>query len=268
MAIQRLVALDIDGTLLTYDNKLTDRTRKIVASAAERDDVHVVLATGRVFADTMSVVDRLGFAPEYIIASNGATVAASSPDGTWSWAQISTFNSEASVKAIAAALPEVAIAVGQADPDEHFVCWQNFPSEHIPTRHRFADDLSELFIPAATGIWATPGPDGDREDFHRRTIEAGFGGTSFSIGYTAWLDVSPPGVSKASALDWVRSTLGVRSDQTFAAGDGTNDLAMLRWAALSGAVEGARPEVIAAADITIPSPADDGVAEFLELYVL
>lgn len=268
MATQRLVALDIDGTLLTYDNKLVDRTREVVAAAAQREDIHVVLATGRVFADTRSVIDRLGFLPEYVVSSNGATVAAPTAEGNWAWAQISTFNSEASVKAIAAAMPEIAIAVGQADPDEHFVCWQNFPSEHIPTKHHFADDLSELFIPAATGIWATPGPDGDREEFHRRTIEAGFGGTSFSIGYTAWLDVSPPGVSKASALEWVRSVLSVRSDQTFAAGDGTNDLAMLRWAALSGAVDGARPEVIAAADLTIPSPEKHGVADFLEQHVL
>lgn len=268
MSTKKLVALDIDGTLLTYEDVLTAKTRDAVVEAAAADNIHIVLATGRVFADTQEVVRRLGITPDYIVASNGATISAPTTDGQWTWVQVSTFDSEADVRKIAATMPEVAIAVGQVSPDEHFVCWQDFPAEHIPTKHRYAESLDELFIREATGIWATAGPDSNRDEFHRRAIESGFEGTSYSIGHTAWLDVAPQGVSKASALEWVRQRLSVAAEHTYAAGDGTNDLHMLQWANQSGAVEASRPEVIAAANVTIPTPAHHGVAHFLHEYVL
>ena len=82
-------------------------------------------------------------------------------------------------------------------------------------------------------------------------------------GFTAWLDINPEGVSKASALELVRRKLAIEPSNTVAVGDQRNDLEMLRWAARGVAMGGAPPEVVAAADETTGSVDDDGLADAL-----
>jgi hydroxymethylpyrimidine pyrophosphatase-like HAD family hydrolase len=72
-------------------------------------------------------------------------------------------------------------------------------------------------------------------------------------------------VSKATALETVRRRLGVAPEDTYAVGDGRNDIEMLRWAAHSAAMGNALDDdVRAAATETIPAVTEDGLAHFLE----
>ena len=64
----------------------------------------------------------------------------------------------------------------------------------------------------------------------------GLQGVSYAIGWTAWLDLTPPGVSKASALERVRELLDVPAGATVTVGDGQNDREMLEWAGLGVAM--------------------------------
>jgi hydroxymethylpyrimidine pyrophosphatase-like HAD family hydrolase len=84
------------------------------------------------------------------------------------------------------------------------------------------------------------------------------------VGWTAWLDLAPDGVSKASALEPVRATLGVPLERTLAVGDGRNDVEMLEWAARAVAMGQAEPELLAVADEVAPPVEDDGLADVLE----
>ena len=68
----------------------------------------------------------------------------------------------------------------------------------------------------------------------------GLHGVSYAVGWTAWLDINPEGVSKGSALELVRRRLGVEPVDTVAVGDQRNDIEMLRWAA-RGCGHGQRP---------------------------
>ena len=70
----------------------------------------------------------------------------------------------------------------------------------------------------------------------------------YAVGWSAWLDLTPGGVSKASALEEVRQHLGVQPHATVAVGDGCNDVQMLRWAARGVAMGHASEAVRAAAD--------------------
>ena len=106
-------------------------------------------------------------------------------------------------------------------------------------------------------------PDAASEDFLELVERIGLHGVSYAVGYTAWLDLAPEGVSKGSALELVRRRLGVEPHRTFAAGDQRNDLEMLRWAARGVAMGGAPPEVVAAADETTGSVDEDGLAHAL-----
>jgi hypothetical protein len=81
-------------------------------------------------------------------------------------------------------------------------------------------------------------------------------------------EVASPNAMKDIALRRIAEELGIPAAQTLAAGDGQGDVAMLRWAGLGVAVEGAHPEAMAAADITVPGPERDGVAALIRSLLL
>ncbi len=72
---------------------------------------------------------------------------------------------------------------------------------------------------------------------------------TYAVGYTAWLDLAPQGVTKASALEQVRHRLGVAPAATLAIGDGRNDVEMLEWAGCGVAMGQAVPDVQVRADV-------------------
>jgi hypothetical protein len=72
---------------------------------------------------------------------------------------------------------------------------------------------------------------------------------------------------KAKALAFLCDKLGIPQSETVAVGDGRNDVSMISWAGLGVAVEGAEPEVIAAADRTIPGPGHRGIQQLVDLLI-
>lgn len=82
-----------------------------------------------------------------------------------------------------------------------------------------------------------------------------------------WLDVTPGGVSKASALEQVRKSLGIAQELTIAVGDGLNDLPMFTWAARSVAMGQARDVVIEAADDATGTIDEQGLVPVLRALV-
>ena len=72
---------------------------------------------------------------------------------------------------------------------------------------------------------------------------------------------------KANALAFLCKRMGIRQEQTVAVGDGRNDVSMIAWAGLGIAVEGSEPEVIAAADRTIPGPGRGGIQQLADMLI-
>jgi hydroxymethylpyrimidine pyrophosphatase-like HAD family hydrolase len=102
-------------------------------------------------------------------------------------------------------------------------------------------------------------PQSSAEDFIALAARLGLHGTSYFVGFTAWLDLAPAGVSKASALALVADQLGVSSAEVLAIGDGRNDVEMLAWAGRGVAMGQAPPEVKAVADSVTGTLEQDGV---------
>ena len=133
---------------------------------------------------------------------------------------------------------------GELDGEQVVVPWEELMTEPV-TRVTFRS------------------PTGTSEDFLDLAERVGLHQVNYAVGFTAWMDINPEGVTKASALEQVRRKLCVEPANTVAVGDQRNDLEMLRWAARGVAMGGAPPEVVAAADETTGSVDEDGLAHAL-----
>ena len=109
-------------------------------------------------------------------------------------------------------------------------------------------------------------PESTADEFVALAAGLGLQGTNYVVGWTAWLDLAPVGVSKASGLEYVAKELGVSSDETLAIGDGRNDLEMFEWAHRGVAMGQAVEDVLAAADDVTGTVYDDGVATELDQW--
>ena len=266
----RLVALDIDGTLLRWIHgegstieQVSDRVRDAVRRAQDAG-AHVVLSSGRSPDGMTGVADLLGLhrdgaEPLWIVASNGAVVFRYPPMDV---VVEETFDAGPAVRAIVELHPEALVAV-----EERGVGYRTnrpFPpgelsGDLIPTsvEEMVADPVSRVII---------RDPEATVEDFVRLGESLGLHGTDYVVGWTAWLDLCPPGVSKASGLDHVAAALGLTSADALAMGDGRNDLEMLRWAARGVAMGQSVDVVREAADHVTDSVDDDGAAVELERW--
>ncbi len=95
----------------------------------------------------------------------------------------------------------------------------------------------------------------------------GLNDVTYAVGYSAWLDLTPPGVTKASALEALRRHLGVYPDHTVAVGDGNNDIEMLEWAGQSAAMGSAPEQVQRVADEVVGSVEQDGILTVLNRLI-
>jgi hydroxymethylpyrimidine pyrophosphatase-like HAD family hydrolase len=109
--------------------------------------------------------------------------------------------------------------------------------------------------------------DQDPREFASLVDGLGLHDINYYIGYTAWLDLAPQGVSKASGLEMVCARLDVAAADVLAVGDGFNDVEMLEWAGRGVAMGQAPPEVQAAADDVTAPVEDDGLVAELSRYL-
>ena len=110
-------------------------------------------------------------------------------------------------------------------------------------------------------------PDHAEGDFVDLVAQVGLNEVSYAIGWTAWLDIAPPGIDKSTALEMVREWLGFDPHEVLVIGDGRNDLGMFAWALENGgraiAMAQGPQEVLDAAGEITSSVHEGGVAAIL-----
>lgn len=256
-----LVGLDIDGTVLGHDGGLSPRVHEAVAAVAGSGD-HVVLSTGRSIPAVLPVARWLGLRSGWAVCSNGAVTIRFGPELTdgFEVVDVRSFDPAPAVAALLAEEPDVLVAV--EDLGRGFKVNAPFPAGELvaPTEVVSLEELTAEPVSRVT----LRAPGRSSEHFFELVERAGLHGVTYAVGWTAWLDLTPDGVSKASALETVRGRLGVAEGATLAAGDGQNDHEMLRWAGLGVAMGNADAETIAVAD-AVAAPVDaDGLAAVLQ----
>lgn len=225
---------------------------------------HIVIATGRSVVATTPILEELGLVREggLAVCSNGAITIGLDPayDDGYRILEAVTFDPRPAVELLRQARPDALVAVEEVGVG--FKLSAPFPDGELQGNLRVVDH-DELVASPATRVTFRD-PNGSAESFSDLVDEIGLHGVNYAVGFTAWLDLAPEGVSKGSALEQIRRQLGVEPWCTIAVGDQRNDLEMLRWAARGVAMGQAPPEVVAAADETTSPVEEDGLAVLLE----
>ncbi|GAB3158708.1 HAD family hydrolase [Myceligenerans halotolerans] len=255
-----LVALDIDGTLVTYDEELSDAARDAVA-AVRAAGHYVVLSSGRSLIAMTPLAAELKIDDGWMVASNGAVVARLDPNAPegYELEHVETFDPGPALRLLREELPDARYAV--EDVGIGFRLTEHFPDGELQGQHEIVD-FEELWSADVTRV-VVRAPGSSSDEFHRLAEAVGLEDVTYAVGWSAWMDIAPMGVTKASGLERVRQELGVPVERTLAVGDGANDIDMLRWAARGVAMGHASERVRDAADETTGGIEDDGVVAVL-----
>lgn len=271
----KIIALDLDGTLLNGDKAVSPRSHAALQAAAERGN-WIVPATGRALKAIPDPVLTLPFL-RYVISINGANVADIRRQQTLLCAEIP--------KKRALELIEFSTRY-----DAMYDCyWQNtgWVDRDFFERVRYYNTDEEV----VQLIRKTRTPVENLRDFIQNRAEtvqkvqlcfrdmgergkaaeeiaAAFPDIAVTSSFRNNLELNWKNASKGNALRFLAAYLDIPIEDTIAFGDSSNDLAMLSAAGTSVAMGNAAPEVQAVCDYVTRSNEDDGVAAFLEQHLL
>ncbi len=261
----RLVAFDLDGTLMGADQQIRPRVQAAVAQTLARG-VTVTLATGRMFSATVPFAQQLAITAPLICYQGG-------------WIQ--ALGGEVLHRvALPAPIAETAVRLAEAQ-NWHTVLYadgrlyiQSFAypesfyaallGEDIIVNIPWAEILAQhtvdkvLFVAEPEHIPAMAIQLNQQFATQAEVVQS----------HKFFIEVVPQGVDKGRALGWLAQHLGIPQEETLAAGDQYNDLPMVQWAGLGVAMGNAIPEVQQAANWIAPSVTEDGAAALLERFVL
>jgi Cof subfamily protein (haloacid dehalogenase superfamily) len=262
----KLVALDIDGTLFNAGHgqatySVQEQISLALRAAIDRvvdAGVHVVLASGRSTFGITGVLDLLDMprsADEQVltVASNGAVTFSYRPVDVLTTV---TFDASEIVRLLLEHVPSALVAVEEIGVG--YRVNRHFPDGEI-TGEMKLEPVDELVADPVTRVIIRD-PHASEQDFVELAEKVGLHGINYFIGWTAWLDLAPQGITKASGLESVCERLGVDAADVLAIGDGRNDIEMLRWAGRGVAMGQAPLEVQEAADFVTETVENDGAA--------
>lgn len=275
----RLLALDVDGTLLNSQGAISERTRRAVLAAEERGVV-VVLATGRRRRSAMPIAQRLGGNP-LLLVSQGAAL--------WRGDELLYHRhlpAGAARKAVETCRACGCVAMVFSHASLADIIWVDGDwTQHERLRGYVArndqsvrpygdgcealarDPVQVVVLDAVDRLTAldaalTASVDGHAGAAAQPRWRVIFSRTMLATGGA--IEILHPGTSKAAALEHLCTVLGVSRSEVLAFGDNVNDVEMLQFAGLGVAMGNASPEAREVADLITASRDEDGIAEVLE----
>ena len=264
----RVLALDLDGTLTTEKKEVTTRTKEAIRRAIEAG-VAVVLATGRPLIGVMPVARELGLDTlgGYILCYNGALILECRSNAP-------VFQRHLPADAVLnicdwaenkPVYPLAYDAYGVITP---------YPDNRYVHKEAYNNGLSIRLVEDLPGFINYPIEKmmlvGEPVDAQAAVpeLKARFGGKLNIFGSEPpFIEVLPPEVDKAFALDVLLKHLGATREELIACGDGMNDVSMLRIAGMAVAMGNAAAAVKAFASFVTRSNEEDGVAHAIERFI-
>lgn len=240
----KLVALDMDGTLLSDDMKISEENQEAIAAALAKD-VHVVLATGRSLEMTYPFSEQLNL-PSYLVTVNGGQI--------WTVEQElleSHYMDTDLIEVMWNLADEIGLSIWMISEENIFMGDRpdDFDSEKWLKFGCNSEDINLL------------------EELVEK-LEPYKDQLEITNSLPTNLEVNPVGINKANALVKVCDKVGITMDNVLAAGDSLNDIKMIQQAGIGVAVGNAQEAVKKVADVTVETNIEHGVARAIERYVL
>ncbi|MFE7129777.1 HAD family hydrolase [Streptomyces sp. NPDC057638] len=257
----RLIATDLDGTLLRGDGSVSPRTRAALAAATAAGAAHIVV-TGRSVPWTRHILEDLGY-EGLAICGQGAQVYHA---GERRLLTSLTLDRQVAGRALALLEAEVGaleLAVSRDGLDGEVLASPGYAVHDGPLPYVALNDESELWAAPVNKIYIQhPTLDDDAlAEVARTTVGALVNVVMAGPGI---VEILPLGLSKATGLSVAARRLGLRAADTIAFGDMPNDIPMFGWAAHGVAMANAHPDLMAVANETTASNEEDGIAVSLE----
>lgn len=270
----KLIALDMDGTLLNRAGRLTERTINTLERAISQG-VQVVIATGRVFSAFPEDVFKVK-GIEYVASSNGARVIRLK-DKTSIYTNLISKEKAEELKPLIFQDDLFLEIFFQGNVYVEKGCVERVAEYHLPTRY------TEYMLRTRTQIEDIKKAMKENMD-QLENININFGSAERKLEYWEILkniegitatssfphniEIGGETTSKADGIAHLCEILGIRQSQVMACGDNFNDVKMLEFAGLSVAVENAEEEVKKQVDFVTKTNEEDGVAFAIEKFVL
>ena len=260
-AAPRLVASDLDGTLVRSDLTVSQRTRDVLARV-ERAGARFVMVTGRPPRWMAPVAEQTGHRG-LAVCANGALVYDLHTERVVRSTMISAEAALDVVQALRRDIPGIAFAVERGS--DAFGREPSYVPRWDVAEVRVAP-VEELVAAGAVKLLARHEDLGSDALLARARASLGAAVECTHSSSDGLLEISAAGISKASALAALAQDWGVSAQEVVAFGDMPNDLPMLTWAGHAVGMENAHPEVLEVVDEVTASNDDDGVAQVLERW--
>lgn len=259
----KLIALDMDGTMLDGEGRITERTKRALR-AAQDAGIRVVAATGRMYPSAMIHINDAGIKGACIFY-NGALIRDTATGetiyrrylGRELAAEILSFFHDRGWYVQMYCDDKIVV---MDDADERCKYYENICQQK-------AVALGERFWSCGLDTAKMLSISFDNEIFEKMCSEVRreFGSRIYqATSWSGFIEMVHPSVNKADSLRRVCEHYGIAREDVLALGDGGNDAEMIRWAGTGVAMGNARDSVKEAADIVAPPNTEDGAAQIVE----
>lgn len=259
--LPRLIATDLDGTLLRGDGSVSPRTRAAL-EAMQAHGVEIAVCTARPVRWMRGLAEASGLGGSAVCA-NGAVIWDLTRETLLDSFPVACEAAHEVVHRLRRHAPEGAWAVEDVDgfghEPEYRVRWP-VPDDAV------VDDIEALLARPPVKLLLRPylEPGDDAFAARARELVADLVELTWSDASATLLEMSAAGVSKRSGLEALCAARGIAASEVIAFGDMPNDVSMLRWAGRAFAMANGHPEAAAAAGEVTLSNEEDGVAVVLE----
>lgn len=270
----KMIGVDLDGTLLTTDKRLLPHTAEVLSQAASQGIV-VLPITGRPLC---GVPEELLAIPgiRYVISANGGRIVDRKEKRILheDLVPVDTAREILKIMGDYDAMREVYFDGTGYAPERYLAQIEKYISyppmaNYVVSTRMPVGDVMEKFeqekrgVDKLQGLFALPG---ERDQALKRILEIP------DIEVTSVLEnnieINAAGVNKGRAVCLLADMLGIPVKEVLVFGDAVNDIQMVKMAGIGAAVANSIPEVIEAADYVTESNDEEGVARFIEKYVL
>lgn len=261
----KLVALDMDGTLLNKNHTINDRVKKAIAEARNKG-VKIILCSGRGFKGVEKYVKELGL-NELVVSLNGAIVT----DALNEEIVFSTIMDVELTKKIIELQRQAGIFtiyfMEKKMYIEEFTDKAKFFSDFEGVELTLVDNIDK-YVEKSVGKMLMIGDTLRLEEFRKKLLKEFFNRVNATFSLPNFLEVYNINVSKGIILHKIAEYYGLEREEVIAIGDGENDISMIEYAGLGVAMGNAMEKAKEAADIVTLTNVEDGVAKIIEDYIL